>query len=335
MIAQITDQSLYTSLWEANSLHILQHYNWGELKKSEGWDILRFIENEKQVIEFQVKKLPLLPYRFAYAPKIDPKGFELDLKQWEQVLKESNIALAIFEFKDTTSSTPFESLSVYNDHIQPQQSNTIDLTKSEEELWMGMEGNYRRNIKKAERQGVTITIHNRGNDAIKDFYSVMEDIFQNTKLLKRDRSYYVKLWDMFSPIDKATIFLAQKDDKLLGAYLLLSDANGCYELYGGVTQTGRSLEAGYILKWEAIKHMRSRSLKYYDHWGVAKLNSDGEYDPQDELYRISLFKKGFGGENIIFPPPRVLIVSDNGYKAFRMMNEVKKLGMAFRKLMKA
>jgi lipid II:glycine glycyltransferase (peptidoglycan interpeptide bridge formation enzyme) len=198
-----------------------------------------------------------------------------------------------------------------------------------------MPGNYRRNINKASRQEIIVRKFINGDKPVSDFYNIMEGLYSNTKLLKRDKGYFKKLWNLLSPINLATIITASVNDDVVGAYLLLHDQISSYELYGGVNEMGRDMEAGYLLKWEAIKYSKLKGLKYYDHWGVAKIQENGEYDKNDELYRISLFKKGFGGNDVVYPFARVLIADNKAYHMFKTLNMINKAKLRIQKLFKA
>ncbi len=316
MIQLINDKEEYLKQWEQDSLHILQHYNWGELKASESWEIIRARDDKGSVIQIQSRKLPLFPYRFGYVAKMSPQQMGTDIKEWEGFLKEQNLAFVIFEFGTSDRGKVADSLKDSNIHIQPQQSNMVDLNKSEDDLFMSMDGKYRRNIKKAMREGVSISFFSEGEKPLDDFYSIMSQIFSNTKLLERNREYYEKLWQVM----KGRVYIATANylQDCIGAYLLLTDNIGCYELYGGVSKQGRDLEAGYALKWEAIKYAKSLGLQKYDHWGVAPILNNGEYDSKHELYRISQFKRGFGGEDIVFPGAKVMVINNAAYQSFLM-----------------
>jgi len=316
MIQLINDKEEYLRSWEQDSLHILQHFNWGELKASESWKIIRAKDDSGSVLQIQSRKLPFLPYNFGYVAKMSAKQMGSNTKEWEKFFKEQNLAFVIFEFKDEDRGGVAETLIDTSIHIQPQQSNMLDLSKSEEELFMAMDGKYRRNIKKSIREGVTTSFSSEGQKALDDFYSIMSQIFTNTKLLERDKDYYEKLWQLLR--GRSCIATAHHQGVCIGSYLLLNDNIGCYELYGGVSRQGRDLEAGYALKWEAIKYARSLGLKKYDHWGVAPILKSGEYDSKHELYRISLFKKGFGGEDIVFPGAKVMVLNKIAYSTFLM-----------------
>jgi len=151
---------------------------------------------------------------------------------------------------------------------------------------------------------------------------VMQEVFKNTKYLAREKKYFQTVWEQMSAVSCAHIFTAGVNGNTVGTYLVLNDVKGAYELYGGVSHEGRKVEAGYLLKWEAVRFFKSIGKVSYDHWGVAPKTASGVYQQDHELYQISLFKQGFGGNYHEFPDPRVQVLNDWKYKMFLGMNSI-------------
>lgn len=356
IIKEITEKPQYQSVWREQFTHVLQSWDWLSIKKNEGWSVLRLglfpadtAENNvipASIISFQIKTLPVLNSKFAYVPKlkstlwIEPEN----QKQLADYLKKRHIDFVIYEF-DKDVVLPDNNLTNYSGHIQPQQTNQVILGKSEEDLFMGLDGKYRRNIKKSQREGVTVTQYqfSSGSDNTKpitEFYKIMQSIYANTKFIERNAEYFQVIWNSLGADDLARIFLAElnKEDgskEIVGAYLVVNDVVGAYELYGGVSIAGRSVEAGYCLKWEAIKYFNNLGLKYYDHWGVAPMLEDGKYDSSNELYQISRFKAGFGGEYVQFPTAKVQVLNNTSYSLFKLGSKAKALQTKLTKLFKS
>lgn len=325
---EITDKVEYDRVFADQQMHILQSWQWGEVKKIEGWQPLRigvyFGDQLTGVFLIQTKDLPLVGGRFGYIPKF--RGISGLDKVGTQVLgkfvSDLGLAFLIWEFDDQDAAAQFSFLSKYSGHVQPQQTDIVDLTKTEEGLFMAMDGNYRRNIKKAQREGVIVQEYSQGQEALDRFYDVMQQVFLNTKYLARDKKYFQNVWEQLSYIGCAHIFTADLNGISVGSYLVINDNSGAYELYGGVSNEGRKVEASYLLKWEAFRYFQSVGKKSYDHWGVAPRLASGEYKKTHELYQISLFKQGFGGNYHEFPAPVVQILNNWKYKMFLGMNSM-------------
>ena len=277
----------YQKFWQEHRLNVLQSYAWGQIKEGEGWQVLRIgiFQDDKlmNALSIQVKKLGLT--KFAYIPKIKEFQFWQELKEYcKHVIKVDFVVVEFDHYKDMSKKLELPSLFVqYNEHIQPEQTNMVLLHKTEEELFASLKGNYRRNIKKAKNNGVICEFYEHGEEmAVDKFYYVLKQVFANTKFLTRPKKYFTKVWQELASskqsshglgaesLPGAVICTASLDKEILGAYLIVNDNSGAYELYGGVTKNGRDHEAGYLLKWEAIKYFNAKNKDFYDHWGVSK-----------------------------------------------------------------
>lgn len=329
------DKETYYNFWNYTDLHLLQSPQWAEIKSKEGWEIKLFgiYEHEelRDIFSIQIKKIGFI--KFGYIPKTRlSRSYEALRGYFKKFLK---LDFIIFEFdfkKDSELNLP-SFLSNYGDHIQPEQTNIVKLNKSEDEFFMSLKGNYRRNIKKALREGLEIKIHTKGNESINMFYKVLCEVFLNTKFLPRPKKYFENVWNELSNSNKALIITAEFEGQVVGSYLVAFDNKHAYELYGGVTRMGRDHEAGYLLKWEAIKYFNSIGKISYDHWGVSKMNVDGTYQ-KGELFNISSFKEGFGGDYVEFYPNQVMVINKTNYNLFKLVRANNKALTKLRKFFK-
>lgn len=329
------DKAEYKNFWDKNNLHILQSVEWGLVKLTEGWECKTICICEDEIIldvlSVQIKRLNLI--KFGYVPKTRLNKYFNELEYFFK--KELGLAFVIFEF-DYFKENQFPTNSIlfnYNDHIQPEQTNIVKLQKSEDELFMNLKGNYRRNIKKGVSEGLVTKIYTDGNEPLDKFYLVLKEVSKNTKFLSRPKNYFLNVWNMLSKSGKAMIITAEIGTEVLGSYFIVFDNLNSYELYGGVTKKGRDYEAGYVLKWEAIKYFNTLGKQSYDHWGVSKRNSDGVY-AMDELHNISSFKEGFGGEYTEFMPAKVMIIDKSKYRLFNLLKKGSKAVTKIKKAMK-
>ena len=337
-IQETQDQETYEQLWQEQKLHTLQSWVWGEVKRGEYLPVrLGFMENEQMlfVISLQVKSLNFPRLKFAYIPKLLlTAGREQEilnlLSTYAKERLHLDFILLEFAYQEKDLPQVLKSLASHPYSIQPKQTNQIKVPGAD--LWLQMKGNYRRNIKKAEKDGVIILTYTTGSEAIDSFYQVMLEVFQNTKYLARSKNYFARVWELLSAEGKAKIFLAKYQEQIVGGYLVVYDEVGAYELYGGVTRQGRDLEAGYLLKYQAMLDAQKSGKAIYDHWGVAPKLTDGSYERKHELYNISLFKEGFGGEYVEFPKVRIVSLNKTKYKFFKLLQKINQFTIKLRKL---
>lgn len=336
-IKQLTDRDEFEQNWARLKNHLLQSWEWGEIKKP-GWMPLRIAmaENKQLIAQFSIliRKLPL-GLNFAYIPKasLPQDRAEQILHLLEKYLVNKKLASFIiieFNIPELQLNDYLLKLPGRGGSIQPQCTNIVDLKGSEQELWRKLKGNYRRNINKARRQGVTIKTNESGSLALDQFYDVMSDIFANSSYVMHEKSYFQRVWQ-FLESNKARIFIAEHEDRIVGAYLVGYDELGAYEFYGGVTRSGRDVEAGYLLKWESMLAAQKQGKEFYDHWGVAPRNTSGEYDPTHELGNISKFKEGFAGQDVCYPEGKILRKTAT-YYFFSVLELLQKLNLRVRKI---
>jgi len=355
-VKEITDKGIYEKIWQEQNLHILQSWAWGEVKSTAYQPVrLLFSENAQTVFVLSLlsKKLSTFKITFAYIPKLAlPRGKEAEIiKLLKDYCKEKlDLDFLLLEFAKTKTQLVPE-LKQLPDHalqIQPQQ--TIQVILPNGNLWDGMKGNYRQNVRKAQKHGVIVLpysnskdvvginietrgeITNRDISPLEAFYSVMLEIFRNTKFLPRSKEYFTRIWEILSAEGKAKIFLARFQKKVVGWYLVVYDHLGVYELYGGVTPQGRNLEAGYLLKYIAMLDAQKMQRKFYDHWGVAPKLQNNNFERTHDLYNISLFKEGFGGEYLEFALPKVVVINALSYQIFTFLQRLNKLKTFFKKI---
>jgi len=330
------EKEQYQQFWKKNNGSPLQSWDWGEVKK-ETWEVMRLgvFEDEKlvavanvfiRILPFSVIMKMLGATRFAYIPRgICVKscgkypGIMRELTNHFSILEvafiliDPDLRFDTEEWNDSMQKA-FESngWGIGGMTIDPNQTNIVKLQKTEEELLKAMKPKWRRNIKKAIRQGVTVK-EVSDDSAIDSFYSVMQLVVQNTDFKIREKAYFERIWRELKPDELVKIFVAEYKGEVVSSYLVLINDYAAYEIYGGATKKGRDVEASYLLKWEIMKKMKAEEKKYYDHWGVAP-----KEDSNHPLSGISYFKSGFGGRYVQLLPQYVKVFNRKVYSLYTL-----------------
>ncbi len=318
-IKEVQDKDLYTEIWTENGLSFLQSWYWGEVKRP-NWVPIRFLAEQKegtkvlsrQVFTVLVRKV-LSVIKLGYAPRLVMGSQEILALLVSHLKAKQLVDTLVLEFDDNANDIFPQAVQLpnYSTNIQPDYTNIIYLNKTEEEIWGALTGNCRRSIKKARKLGVkSEIIYPDDPTALDKFYSVMKAIFARTDYVMHGKGYFEKVWEyMGKQAHRAVIIIVKKEEKTIGAYLLTYDGKYANELYGGVIDEGKPLEAGYLLVWESILWAKSKGLLGYDIWGVASYDEEGNFLPQHPLYNISRFKARFGGRNIKFMPTKYFAIN--------------------------
>jgi lipid II:glycine glycyltransferase (peptidoglycan interpeptide bridge formation enzyme) len=191
---------------------------------------------------------------------------------------QEQILIDTYKFKKTKESS------------LPSRTISIDLKKSEQQLLTEMHHKTRYNIKMAEKRGIAI--------------STSEDIelFSNFwHISARKRGLFLSMNKEILSIYKAfgknaLIFLAKRNDSVVGGILLLLTAQGSYYMYAAANEEGKKNFAPTLLAWETIKYAKGLSKDYYDFEGIYD-----ERFPIKSWKGFSRFKISFGGNIVEYP----------------------------------
>lgn len=332
---EINDRNKYTQLWKKTKLGINQSWEWAEKRKSTQ-TILRYVD-EGIPITIYIKQIPGIKTKYGYIPRgLSKEYIEMgNLKNIASFAKSNRLSHIIVEpevqYKQTlVDSAKNAGLKVSGKTIQPDHTHVTEVNFDDEQLLMNMKARHRQNVRRAIKQGVEVEVDN-SNKGFEDFYSVMLSIFERTNYVMYNKQYFVDIYEEFKDSEAMNIFIAKKDDKVLGALFTIDNGYMMYEWSGGVNLDGRKSEAGYLLKYAAFKHARDLGISKYDHWGTAPLLNNEEFDNKHPMYEISKYKKGFGGETIRFLPQLTFVVNQLPYTLFKVGLTVHKKMISMKK----
>jgi peptidoglycan pentaglycine glycine transferase (the first glycine) len=323
LVTPISERNSYQKAAQNYELNFMQSWEWGEIKKP-NWQPIRVLVDDFPVT-ILTKKLFLIRQKFGYIPRALSSG-KFTKDQFSLLLgylEEQGLSHIILE-PDTSNiemenTLRQEGWRVSGHTIQPQNTNIVSLVEGEEVVFARMSGNYRKKIRRAVKHGCEIEVlsYEKNSDAIERFYKIMDEIYHRTKFVMYGKEYFEKIWNTFGPLENAKILIVKYKGIDVGAIMYLYNKNVAYELYGGTGQSGRSIMANYLLKWEGIKLAIEIGKKSYDQWGVAP-KVDGVYDSKHPLAKISQFKSGFGGEDVEYLPQFVKVFNPLAYRYYKL-----------------
>ena len=209
-------------------------------------------------------------------------------------------------------------------HVTADLTRQIDLTKSEAELLAQMRKNTRYEIKRIEREELRVK-KSKNIEDIEEFYKHHLILAKKHKFVPFGYEFLRKQFEVFFDNDQALLFHAYQDDRLLAsAFVIFYGSEAVYH-YGISTGDNAKLPGSYACQWEAIKEAKNRGFRRYNLWGVAP-----EGERHHRFYGVSVFKRGFGGEDVAYLPAHDLPVS----AFYSVVNRFEKLRAKSRKLVK-
>ncbi len=296
--------------------HLLQSWNWGELKSQFGWRAMR-LQTDGTAAQLLFRRLPL-GFTIAYLPK-GPVVDWSDSQQCQAIFTAIHTAAkkqrAIFlkvepplRNPDNAHNVPdeqgraaasFLSQSGFKpaDTIQPQTSLIIDISREESDILAGMKQKTRYNTRLGPKKGVTVRRGQAEDVAI--FHKLAESTSTRNEFGVHSLAYYQAAYRLFAP-DACALLIAEYQSEALAALMLFSHGPNAYYFYGASSNQHRNLMAPYLAQWEAIRWAKSQGCLRYDLWGIPNadppsLEADFKHR-NDGLWGVYRFKRGFGAQ---------------------------------------
>ena len=321
-VTEINDQSTWDSfLNEAGSPSFLQSWEWGELSVLENHQVLRLGVYEKEtltatalVLKIASKKGKFMLIPHGPTTKLQATSFKLQvLKTLTEYLveigkKEKYIYIRtapIIEKKEGTGST-FTDVGYVKApmYMHAESVWKLALDKPEEQLLGDMRKTTRYLIKKAQKDGVVIE-KRTDSKAVDDFWEVYKETFSREGFTPFSKQYIQHEFETFNKTGNAVFLFGQlrtgaveeQSGKtapvkyLAAALILFTKSTGFYHQGASIHS---KVPVPYLLQWEAIKEAKNRGCEFYNFWGIAP----DENNKKHPWAGLTLFKKGFGGEQI-------------------------------------
>lgn len=200
------------------------------------------------------------------------------------------------QFKTDMQSLGFacEGDSLNFEGIQPRFVFRLDVEgKTEEEIMAAFEQKTRYNVRLATKKGVTTRYWNGDeeipDEAITAFANIMETTGKRDKFLVRSKSYFANMLRSLGP--HARLYLAYLDGTPISGTLATQYGDKTWYMYGASSNEHRNVMPNYLLQWEMIRWAVEGKSRIYDFRGVS-----GDLSPENPLYGLYRFKKGFSGD---------------------------------------
>ena len=167
--------------------------------------------------------------------------------------------------------------------------------KSEDQLLKGMNQLWRRNIKKADKEGVVVRQGTR--EDLAGFHRIYLETAQRDGFTGRHLSYFQTMWDALNAedADRMRVYLAEHDGDLVAATTFVRVGEHAWYSYGASTNAKREVRGSNAVQWRMIRDANGAGCAVYDLRGiVAGVGAD---DPEIGLIQ---FKVGTGGEAVAY-----------------------------------
>jgi peptidoglycan pentaglycine glycine transferase (the first glycine) len=298
--------------------HVLQSWEWGEVKAQTGWHARRYLltgaagEAAFQLLWRQpIGRVPLRMAYVAKGPLLDWDNLNLLDITLDAIEREARLLKCIYVKIDpdvreetTTGRLLLHALQRRGwrfsaDQVQYKNTGYSDLAVGEAALLAQMKQKWRYNVRLAEKRGVAIR---QGSEQdFRAFYALYAETGARDGFLIRPYEYYAETWHTFlhaqgqegNPAGGVLLLAQHPDDALpVAGLFLLRYGDRAWYFYGASSERHRRDMPNYLLQWEALRWAMAQGCTVYDWWG-APTHPD---DLEDAMHGVWQFKQGFGAE---------------------------------------
>ena len=119
-------------------------------------------------------------------------------------------------------------------------------------------------------------------------------------------------------LNKAISFSKNNQDSIIiGTSAIIKNNKEIYFLIDGYKESYRFIHSSHILKWALVKKYSSLGYKTFN---LGEIHKD--YQNIDSKYRGQyMYKIGFGGNIVEYPPNLLLIINKPIYSAYTKLNK--------------
>jgi len=181
-------------------------------------------------------------------------------------------------------------------HLTADLTLQLDLSQSEEALLTQMRKNTRYEVRKAQKIGISTRL-NKDPAEIRAFYETQVDLAKRQNFVPFSYQFLYQQFLAFLKNDQAGLIHSYYKDQLLASAFIIFYRHEAVYHYGVSTLANAKLPGSYACQWAAIREAKRRGLSTYNFWGISPANED-----KHRFAGVSLFKRGFGGEEVAYLP---------------------------------
>ena len=203
-------------------------------------------------------------------------------------------------------------------YLSVEYAGVLDLTKSEEEILAGMRQRLRRALRKGAKNNIEIETSTDPAD-IHTFYQIQLQTARRHDFVSFSEDFLTKQFAAFAPHGEAVLYTAKHDGEILAQNFMIFYGNEASYHYGVSSELGTKLSGAPLLHMQAMRDARERGIKRYNFWGIV-----GEDETNHRFYGVSVFKRGFGVDELKYIPAHDLILNHPKYLKTKTIETIRK-----------
>ena len=234
----------------------------------------------------------LIPFMEINSPITGKRGVSLPFTDYcEPVIPDGsdagNMLDDVIQFGKKSGWKYAELRSGNSLHREPQPSaeyygHVLDIAKEEKAVFSGFRESTKRNIKKAEKEGVQVTISG-SIESVKEFYRLNCMTRKVHGLPPQPFRFFENIYKYILSKGQGIVALAGCNGKVIAGGVYFHFGGEAIYKYGASDNRYQNLRANNLVMWEAIKHYSAKGLKAF-YFGRTEPENNG----------LLQFKRGWG-----------------------------------------
>ena len=201
--------------------------------------------------------------------------------------------------------------------LQVAQTRVVELA-ADEALLAGFDKDTRYGVRRADREGVVVETATDPDDttAIDALHALVRETQGRAGFPMPPRDRYRVAWRVLAAAGRAAILEARREGELWASGMVVIEGRRSYYLFSGSRREERGEPkryASYALQWAMLRLARERGAVEHDLWGIAPAGAG----PEHAWHGVGLFKKGFGGREVVWAGSWDLVVDPTLYRLRR------------------
>jgi len=192
-------------------------------------------------------------------------------------------------------------------HLTAEHTLQLDLASPKEQILSQMRKSTRYEIKKAEKLNIKVST-STDLAAVEEFYRVQVETAKRQNFVPFSLALIRAEFKEFSARGQALIYKTTFKGKPLAYALIIHYPTESSYHFGASTQEGRRLPGAYLIQWQAIQDAQKKNIPRYNFWGIVDKDKKSH-----RFYGVSLFKRGFGGQEVKYIPAHDLVIDPLRY----------------------
>ena len=185
--------------------------------------------------------------------------------------------------------------------------------RSEDDVFAGFNQLWRRNIRKAAKAGVHVTLGDRSD--LTTFHTLYTETAHRDRFTPRPLSYFTGMWDAMAAEDpdRLRLYLARHEGDLVAATTMVRVGTHSWYSYGASSGAKREVRGSNAVQWRMITDSLAAGADVYDLRGIT-----ATLDPNDPHVGLIQFKLGTGGQAVEYPGEWTLPLNRAVHRAFTL-----------------